>query len=90
MAGNTTLIVDDSERVVVEVSPSTIRDGEWDFLYSVEGERVELYDAVNDYGHQRNLAAERPEVCAEIHAKFVRWLDELETPAEYAAPRRRL
>ena len=49
-AGNTTLIVDDSERVVVEVSPSTIRDGEWDFLYALEGEPIELYDAVNDPG----------------------------------------
>ena len=66
-AGNTTLIVDDSERVVVEVSPSTIRDGEWDFFYSLEGEPVALYDAVNDPGHQHNLADQRPEVCQMMH-----------------------
>jgi len=89
-AGNTTLIVDDSERVVVEVSPSTIRDGDWDFLFALEGEPIELYDAVNDPGHQRNLAEERPDVCQMMHAKFARWMDEMETPAAYAAPRRRL
>ena len=90
IAGNTTLIVDDNERVVVEVSPSTIHDGQWDFLYSLEGEPIELYDAVNDPGHQQNLAAERPDICAMMHAKFVRWMDVMETPEEYAAPRRRL
>ncbi|MCY3867885.1 MAG: sulfatase [Chloroflexi bacterium] len=89
-AGNTTLIVDDSERVVVEVSPSTIRNGEWDFLYALEGEPIELYDALNDPGHQRNLAAELPAVCEMMHAKFVRWMDEMGTPEAYAAPRRRL
>ena len=89
-AGNTTLIVDDSERVVVEVSPSTIRDGEWDFLYSLEGERFELYDAVNDPAHQYNLADEKPDICQIMHAKFVAWMDQMDTPEEYAAPRRRL
>ena len=89
-AGNTTLIVDDSERVVVEVSPSTIRDGKWDFLYSLEGERFELYDAVNDPAHQYNLADERLEICQIMHAKFVAWMDQMDTPEEYAAPRRRL
>ena len=90
-AGNTTLIVDDSERVVVEVSPSTIRDGEWDFLYALEGEPIELYDAVNDPAHQRMIWRPRgPTVCEMMHAKFVRWMDEMGTPEAYAAPRRRL
>lgn len=76
--------------MVVEVSPSTIRDGEWDFLYSLEGEPIELYDAVNDPGHQRNLAAEQPDVCAMMQAKFARWMEAMDTPEEYAAPRQRL
>ena len=84
------MIVDDSERVVVEVSPSTIRDGVWDFFYSLEGEPVALYDALNDPAHRRNLAAERPDICEMMHAKFVRWMDDMETPEAYAAPRRRL
>ena len=90
IAGNTTLVVDDNERVVVEVSPSTIRDGEWDFLYSLEGERIELYDAVNDPNHRNNLANDRRDVCEMMHAKFVGWMEELGTPEEYAAPRRKL
>ena len=89
-AGNTTKVVDDNERVVIEVSPSTIRDGQWDFLYSLEGERIELYDAVNDPRHQRNLAAERRDICEMMHAKFVAWMREMDTPAEHAAPRLKL
>ena len=89
-AGNTTKIVDDNERVVIEVSPSTIRDGQWDFLYSLEGERVELYDAVNDPEHRRNLADERRDICEMMHAKFVAWMEEMGTPDAYAAPRRKL
>ncbi|MCY4466908.1 MAG: sulfatase [Chloroflexi bacterium] len=90
VAGNTTLIVDDSERVVVEVSPSTIRDGQWDFLYSLAGEKVELYDAVNDPGHKQDLAAQKPDVCAMMHAKFTRWMAQMDSPEEYAAPRQSL
>ena len=89
-AGNTTRVVDDNERKVMEVSPSTIRDGEWDFLYSLQGERIELYDARHDLQHQNNLADEKRGVCEMMHAKFVAWMDKMNTPAEYAAPRRRL
>ncbi len=88
--GNTTRIVDDNERKVVEVSPSTIRDGEWDFLYSLEGKRIELYDAVHDPAHRRNVADERPEICQMMLDKFVIWMDAMGTPEAYAAPRRRL
>ncbi len=88
--GNYTRIVDDNERKVVDVSPSTIRDGEWDFLYSLEGEPHELYDAVNDPQHQRNLATEKPDVCEMMLQKFVAFMDAVDTPQEYAAPRRKL
>ncbi len=88
--GNYTRIVDDNERKVVDVSPSTIRDGEWDFLYSLEGEPHELYDAVNDPQHQHNLATEKPDVCEMMLQKFVAFMDAVDTPQEYAAPRRKL
>ena len=88
--GAMTRVVDDTERKVVEISPSTIRDGTWDFLYSIEGERIELYDAVNDPEHQNNLAAEKPEICQMMLDKFVTWMDEMGTPEAYAAPRRKL
>ena len=89
-AGSTTRIVDDSERVVVEVSPSAIRDGKWDFLYSLQNEPIELYDARRDPAHQRNLADQNRDICEMMHAKFVDWMDEMDTPAAYAAPRRKL
>jgi len=88
--GNTTRVVDDNEHQVMEVSPSTIRDGEWDFLYSLQGERIELYDAIRDPEHRYNLADENRDVCEMMLAKFVVWMDEMDTPEEYAAPRRKL
>lgn len=90
ITGNYTRIVDDNERKVVDVSPSTIRDGQWDFLYSLQGEPHELYDAVEDPGHQHNLAAERPDICEMMLAKFVAFMEATDTPEAYAAPRRKL
>ena len=85
-AGSTTRIVDDSERVVVEVSPSTIRDGKWDFLYSLQNEPIELYDARRDPAHQRNLADQNRDICEMMHAKFVDWMDKMDTPSKNTPP----
>ena len=41
--GELSKTVDGQNRVVVEVSPSSITDGVWDLLYAAEGQKVELY-----------------------------------------------
>ena len=82
--------VDGQNRVVVEISPSSITDGEWDLLYGVEGQRIELYRAKEDVGHQNDLSETYPEIAAALHKRYLDWLVATETPERYLAPRRRL
>ncbi len=88
--GELSRTVDGQNRVVVEVSPSSISDGEWDLLYAVEGQPVELYNAADDPGHQHDVSAENPAAVAELHARYVQWLESVDTPERYLAPRRKL
>jgi arylsulfatase A-like enzyme len=79
--------VDDRLRKVAEISPSSITDGVWDFLYAAVGEPVELYRTQEDPGHTHNVAAEYPEVVERLHAQFLRWLQEAGTPEDMLALR---
>ena len=88
--GESSKTVDGQNRVVVEVSPSSITDGDWDLLYAVEGQKVELYRSKEDIGHQRDLSETHPDVVASLHGRFAQWLIAIDTPERYLAPRRRL
>lgn len=88
--GTLSKTVDDQAREIVEVSPSTISDGEWDLLYAVSGQKVELYRRNEDPQHKKNVAAQHPEVVRELHARFVAWLQVQETPERHLEPRRSL
>ena len=85
--GQLSKTVDDQNRVVAEVSPSSITDGEWDLLYSVESQAVELYRTQEDPGHLKDVSAANPEVIRRLHGQFVQWLQDVETPAKHLAPR---
>lgn len=88
--GELSKTVDGQNRVVVEISPTSITDGEWDLLYAVEGQRVELYRARDDRGHRQDLSASHPEVVRDLHARYVSWLKSIDTPERFLAPRLRL
>ena len=88
--GELSRTVDGQDRVVIEVSPSSITDGEWDLLYGVEGQRVELYRSKEDVGHQRDLSDTYPDVVEKLHSQYVNWLSAIETPARYLDPRGQL
>ena len=88
--GELSKTVDGQDRVVIEVSPSSITDGEWDLLYGVEGQRVELYRSKEDVGHQRDLSDTYPDVVEKLHSQYVNWLNAIETPARYLDPRGQL
>ena len=87
--GGTTKIVDDSQRRIAELSPSTIRTAEWDFLYAAQGEPVELYRAA-DRKNTEELSAQEPVALAEMHAKYLRWLEGLGAPEGVLAARQAL
>jgi arylsulfatase A-like enzyme len=88
--GTVSKTVDDFARDVQEVSPSTITDGQWDLLYGVAGDPVELYQTQADPAHQHNLAVEYPAEAERLHAAFVHWLEAAGTAPELLAPRRSL
>ena len=88
--GELSKTVDGQNRAVVEVSPTSITDGEWDLLYAVEGQRVELYRARDDAGHRQDLSETRPEVVRDLQARYVRWLQSIDAPQCFLAPRLRL
>ncbi len=88
--GELSKTVDGQNRVVLEISPSTITDGEWDLLYGIEGQPVELYRAKEDVGHQRELSGSYPDVVAALHSQYVEWLRAIDTPERFLSPRRRL
>ena len=87
--GGTTKIVDDSQRRIVELSPSTIRTAEWDLFYAEQGERVELYRAA-DRANTEELSAQEPAALAAVHGQYLRWLEKMGAPAGILAARQGL
>ena len=49
-----------------------------------------LYHVQEDPGESRNLIEQNPKLAAEIHQRYVSWLEEVGTPAEHLAGRRTL
>ena len=85
--GELSRTVDGQNRVVVEVSPSSITDGEWDMLYAVAGQRAELYHRQRDPQHLRDVSAEYPAVLAGLHGAYAQWLRAVDTPTHFLKPR---
>jgi arylsulfatase A-like enzyme len=88
--GETTRVVDDLARGVVEPLPSTITDGEWSLIYAIEGAPVELYHTAVDPGQTENVFSENKSIASDLHAGFVGFLEELGTDESRLAPRRHL
>jgi len=54
---------------------AAIRAGEWKLIRWFEDDSAELYNLTADPGETKNLAAEKPQVAAELRSKLDRWLD---------------
>ena len=88
--GELSKTVDGQNRVVVEMSPSSITDGEWDLLYAVESQPVELYRAREDAGHHIDVSSDYLAVVQSLHGRYVEWLKSIDTPERFLAPPLRL
>jgi len=55
---------------------SAVRSGDWKLIEFFENGRLELYNLKDDIGETRNLAAERPDVAAKLHALLEAWRTE--------------
>jgi arylsulfatase A-like enzyme len=61
-----------------------IRCGDWKLIEFFEDGRLELYNLREDISEERNLAAEKPQLAAELHARLVSWRNSIE--AKIPAP----
>ncbi|MEM7309331.1 MAG: sulfatase [Planctomycetota bacterium] len=59
---------------------SAVRAGRYKLLEFYEDGRLELYDLAQDPGEERDLAAERPELRDELHARLSRWRERTAAP----------
>ncbi len=85
-----TKAVDGAERKVKENFASTIFDGEWTLIYSIEGGPVELYHTARDPEQKKNLFRQNRSKAEELHAKFVATLEAQGTSEQLIGPRREL
>lgn len=88
--GEMSRTVDGQNSVVAEISPSSITDGEWDLLYGVGGQKVELYRSREDVGHLNDVSGDYPDVVEALHRRYGQWLRAIDTPERFLAPRLRL
>ncbi|MDA8380919.1 MAG: sulfatase [Actinomycetota bacterium] len=80
-------VVDDVMRYVAAFLPATVTTPDWTLLSTVPGEPVELYDMRVDPAQAQNVAAAHPDVVDELRGRFLRLLEDLETPEWYLGPR---
>jgi len=83
-------VVDDVARRTVEVLPTTITDGKWTLVCSVEGAPVELYDMVADPKQERNVVKDHAEIARGLHARLIQFLEQVGTEERFLGPRRHL
>lgn len=81
-------VVDDVFRVIAEWQPITLTTARWSLLFSRWSDPIELYDLEHDADQTRNVAAERPDVVRELHARLVAELVAAGTSEADLAPRR--
>lgn len=88
--GELTKTVDDFSREVAEISPASITDGSWDLLYSVYGQKAELFRTDEDPGHLNDVFEENRPAAEKLHGLYVEWLKEQGTAERYIKPRSRI
>jgi arylsulfatase A-like enzyme len=57
-----------------------IRSGDWKLIEFFEDGHLELYNLRDDIGETKNLADSQPEKAKELHAKLVKWRQEIHAP----------
>jgi arylsulfatase A-like enzyme len=70
--------------------PSTVWTDEWSLVYWRMGIEPELYHLPSDPDQHRNVYAKHRGMARELHGRYVRLLQELETPPAQYWPRRLL
>jgi arylsulfatase A-like enzyme len=88
--GEYSRVVDDIQRRLRELSPSTVTADEWTLIYSVAGEQVELYHTASDPQQEKNVVADNKDVAEQLHRRFVHFLASVGTDERLMATRQTL
>ena len=83
-------VVDDFERRLEESLPSTVFDGEWSLIYSIEGEPVELYHTDSDPEQRENVAEGSEAIARDLHMRFTTFLEDMGTDPVFLKPRKKI
>jgi len=59
---------------------SIVQAGDWKLMEFLEDGRLELYDLRDDLGETKNLARDRPDKAAELHARLLAWRTAVQAP----------
>jgi arylsulfatase A-like enzyme len=83
-------VVDDVARTTTELLPTTVTDGRWTLVYSVQGAPVELYDSSADPKQESNVFEGNEGVARGLHARLLHFLETVGAAEHYLEPRRQL
>jgi arylsulfatase A-like enzyme len=88
--GEYSRVVDDVQRRVRELSPSTVTGDGWTLMYSIAGEPVELYHTDFDPQQEKNVYVGNEDVAEQLHRRLVGFLETTGTDERLLATRRSL
>jgi len=88
--GEPSKIVDDWIRTVKDPHFSTVSTSKWSFLYSTQEHPAQLYNTETDPKESHNVIDKHWSVATDLHQKFVKLLEEINTSENYLSIRRGL
>jgi arylsulfatase A-like enzyme len=68
--------------------PTAVRTDDYLYIYGGDEWPSELYDLIADPGEQRNILAQKKDVGQALHARYLKFLEEIECPKERIDGRR--
>lgn len=69
------------------IATAMLNDGRYTYLYGGTDERPELYDLRDDPEQKKNLIRKDTARARAMHKKFIRWLEEIESPKQHIEAR---
>jgi arylsulfatase A-like enzyme len=88
--GDVTRVVDGQPRRVRKMWPITVHDGEWTLIYSMAGEKVELFHTKLDPQQRKNLFRQNRPIAEALRRRFVEIAESVGASEALMANRRSL
>ena len=86
--GEVTKMIDAFERTVTEFLPCTVTTPEWSLIYTIKGEKAELYNLKKDPKQENNIIEGHPDTASELYQKYFNLLKLCNVEARLLGPRK--